>query len=120
MLLFLKIRPLNYNVAIAITIINEVCAGVAIFSALMIGIYDNMADNFSAQKIVAGWLIIFSYMVLLFAALFLAFSKFLCKSANCLLRNRKLIGNKFQLVWNGLKSMKKNPSKTKILFHDKY
>jgi len=87
-------------------------AGVAITSALVIGIYDNITGNFMEQKMFAGWLIIFSNLMVLFALVFFTILKIFLKVIGYLVSNRKTISLQIKKLLSLLKYLTKK--KTKI------
>ena len=107
----MKVKPLNQRLLIFITLVNEMIAGFAITSALVIGIYDNMSGDYIAQKMFAGWLIIFSNLILLFSLIFFTFIKFVCKIAEAMITNKNVIKAKLRQIFTLIKILKKKVPK---------
>ena len=79
--LIIILRPLTTKIGIYMTILNELTSGMAMVSALTIGIYDKIGGDNGDQKFFLGWLIIFAnvgllYSLIVFTILKIAYSTY--------------------------------------------
>jgi hypothetical protein len=100
------VKPFDKGLLTVTTVFNELIAGVAFISAFVIGIYDKMTGNFMEQKMFAGWVIIFSMLVLFFSLILLISFQLWCKISSTLKNNKKVIFKRMQLFLSLVNSLK--------------
>ena len=89
--LFFMVRPLNNHILILMLVFNEMAAGVAFFSAMVIGIYDNQSGNYIEKKEMLGWVVIYAKLTLLYGLIFFTVVKLIFKIIGSLKGKRGIL-----------------------------
>lgn len=72
-------------------VFNEMAAGVAFFSAMVIGIYDNQSGNYIEKKEMLGWVVIYAKLTLLYGLIFFTVVKLIFKIIGSLKGKRGIL-----------------------------
>ena len=78
--MILILKPLTTKLGILMTVFNELIGGLAMTSALAIGIYDKIGGDHRDHKFFLGWLIIFANVGLLYSLIIFTVVKLIYSS----------------------------------------